>query len=240
MKKIVLTTAILAIGAVAAQAGMFTNDIAGVANNVNGADATVGTALTTTLITDNTAPPQTLVVTLSDLNLDDTGGLANDSIALTFTATGDGQNLQTSGTGAAGWLSSGGTTLNADGEFVAFTYTSMTITADDMTGVSASFLGFTEVTMGSWAGGHISDVNGTAYPYIDGVQNKFIELANVASVTTGYFTTSGSAGSFRPENYNFQIEIDAPVDNIPEPATLGMVAAFGGAILFIRRRVRFF
>ncbi len=237
MKKLVLTTAILAIGAVAAQADVFINDITGVANASNKGSAEVGTVVTTKLIVDNDPSGTTMIVTLSDLNLDDQGGLANDSIALTFTATTDGGTLQTSGSTAAGWLSSGGNTMNL-GSYVEFAYTSAAITADDLTGISVDFLGFTSLQMGSWGNGNSAIVNGVAYSTSDGVENKNIDLTtdgNTLNLT--HVKTEGNSGGTRPENYDLQLEITAPVTNIPEPATLGMVAAFGGAVLFIRRRL---
>ena len=239
MKKLVLTTAILAMGAGAAQATIV--DVTFLNNSGVGTTTTLGSiGLTTQIAPSDIAPPQNLVYTISGLNLDGIGG-ANDSVQLNFTATTDGQNIFARLT-AAGWLSSGGSTLNGNGavpgadEFLTMTFTSMDITADDMTGVSGSFLGFTSVQMGSWGGSHTSVVNGVTYGSVDGVENKNIDLTtdgnslNDLSVTTA-FVDGISAGSFRPEKYDFQIEV------IPEPATLGMVAVCGGAILFIRRKL---
>ena len=47
----------------------------------------------------------------------------------------------------------------------------------------------------------------------------------------GDFSGSGFQGGWQMEY--------VVMDTIPEPATIGMVAAFGGAILFIRRKMRF-
>ena len=231
----------MGIFAGAAQAAEQIIDVTFLNNSGVGTTTSAGTiALTTQIAPTDIAPPQDLVYTISDLNLDDIGG-NNDSVQLTFTATTDGQNIFARLT-AAGWLSSGGVTLNGNGavpgadEFLTMTFTSMDITADDMTGVSGSFLGFTSVQMGSWGGGHTSVVNGVTYGSVDGVENKNIDLTidgnslNDLSVTTA-FVDGISAGTFRPEKYDFQIEV------IPEPATLGIVAVFGGALLFIRRKM---
>lgn len=242
MKQTYLAILGLLLVAGTSQAALIT--VTGAANSTTRGTADLGSVLTTTLVTDNTAPPQALAVTVSGLNVDGIGG-DNDSVVLAFTVTTDGQNIQTSGTTQAGWLSSGGVTLNANGEFVQVDYAGMSVDLNGLAGSGngtsgESFLGFTGVGLGSWAANHVAVVNGISQAYVDGTADKHIALPNDPSIKSWFDTAANtgaaldSAGSWRPENFDFQFE----VNTIPEPTSLGLMAALGGAIFFIRRRRR--
>lgn len=224
--------------AVASHAATIT--VGGAANSTTAGAATFGSVLTTTLIADNSTSPQNMVITVSALNIDGSGG-DNDSVTLTFTATTDGQNIQTSGTAAAGWLSSGGTTLNADGEFVQMSFTSMSVDLNGGTGngngiSGESFTGFTALDLGSWGAGHLAYVvldSGTVQ--VDQASNASgdVTFAASQSVRTTFDTsqTTPSAGSYRPTNYDFDFEVNL----VPEPST-ALLGAFGLLALLRRRR----
>lgn len=56
-------------------------------------------------------------------------------------------------------------------------------------------------------------------------------------ITSGQLTGNGVAG-FGAVQASVNLDGDTVIVAIPEPATLGLVAAFGGAMLFLRRRFR--
>ncbi|VGO15401.1 hypothetical protein PDESU_03984 [Pontiella desulfatans] len=117
-------------------------------------------------------------------------------------------------------------------EWVKFTLDSGLVVADD---ASYSFLmtfdsssganndhkwGFRRDSTGVYAGGNqFEGRNNASYNIADWDTGGGTEWNNVSSIA----------------NDDFLFAVDATV--IPEPATLGLVAAFGGAVLFIRRRL---
>ena len=192
-----------------------------------------------TFVADDVAPPQPLAYTITGLDIDGAGG-ANDAIVVSFTVSTDGQNLQTiwdAGLGVpknAGWLSSGGNTLNADGEYVQLDFASMSVDLNGgMGNGSGSFNGFSAVRFGSFAAaGEVGVANGLIQD-LD-TQGKDLDLTaggldpNVKMI---YDAAQGSVGNgYRPESWSFQVTV------IPEPGTLGLVALFGGVLLCRRRR----
>ncbi len=62
------------------------------------------------------------------------------------------------------------------------------------------------------------------------------DVAVGAGAAVGGIQISTDNGSYTSAGGIFLDNIEADVTAIPEPATLGMVGAFGGAVLFIRRR----
>ncbi len=258
MKKLVLATAILAIGAVVAQAAViemnrFSNSDHSSPDqgsfpatgwvSTDGGTTTNATAVydVSTFITDDVASPQPLAYTVTGLDIDGVGG-ENDQIVVNFIVSGVGGNLQTkwdtSGTpqpGAAGWLSAGGVTLNVSGEYVQFDFASLSVDLNGGTGNgSGTFDGFSEAGIGAFNSvGETAVANGLALEYVaDG--SKVIDLTGGgldSNLQVIYDTSLGAVGAWRPEAWSFQVTA------IPEPATLGLVMAFGGGILFIRRKL---
>ncbi|MDF7823597.1 PEP-CTERM sorting domain-containing protein [Pontiellaceae bacterium B12227] len=64
--------------------------------------------------------------------------------------------------------------------------------------------------------------------------NQVITLAATTINEITFTATQDINGAVRPSDLGSTIELE--VTAIPEPATLGMVALFGGGVLFIRRR----
>lgn len=75
--------------------------------------------------------------------------------------------------------------------------------------------------------GSVLNINGTGQMVI---ANNYVDIVNA------YFTAGKIASDLGAIQATFA-DGKTTVIAIPEPATLGMVAAFGGAILFIRRRL---
>jgi hypothetical protein len=228
MRKRLLATAFLAMGAVSSQALEIT--VTGAANSTAKGTSSEGTLTTIVadLIVDNVSSNGTLGHTITGLSLDTTGA-GNDSVRIEFYVNGDGnQILQTSGTGSAGWLSPGGTTLNANGEYIQL---SNTLVRVDLNGVpgsgSGSFVGFTKVAFGSWNadGSHVATANGLATP-ADGSE-KILVLPSDPTLKTWFDTTANTgaprdaAGSWRPEGWDFVI--DVVQSGIAETAFTGAV-----------------
>lgn len=221
-----------------------TVSVSGAANSTAQGSSDFGTFSTALagLVGDNTSPPQTLTHTVSGLTIDG-HGLANDSVVLNFTITTDGQNIQTSGTSAAGWFSSGATTLNGNGEFVQIDYASMTVTLSGGGATATeSFIGFTGVSFGSWAAGHTATANGLSITFDDQIvdDNRFLDLSGGGadpSLKTLFDTAANNgsgtdaAGSWRPEGWDFQFEVTA----VPEPSSTALIG-LGGLALILRRR----
>jgi hypothetical protein len=254
MKKVLLITAILALGAVAAQATVielnrFSNtdhsspgfDGSFPATgwiSTDGGSTTNATAVydVSTFVADDVASPAPLAYTVTGLDIDGVGG-ANDQVVVNFTVNTDGQNLQTVWSGTepqnAGWLSSGGTTLNANGEYVQFDFASMSVDLNGGTGNgSGTFDGFSAVSFGSFTvAGEVGVANGLTLALADGKDLDLTAGGLDSNLQMVYDTAQGSVGGgYRPEAWSFQVTV------IPEPATLGMVLVIGAGLLFIRKR----
>lgn len=162
------------------------------------------------------------------------------------TAGGSGLNTIAVGYGVAG-----GAEANRMGPGDTMTFTFSDLSA----GITAlNFVGFiSENDTGAWAMGSATANNAAADTM----------LINGTPFVAGAFTDTAPALSFSPDGHPgyvyqtldtavaanasdaFEIGMSAGTvrlqglqfEAIPEPATLGMVAAFGGSILFIRRRL---
>lgn len=212
---------------------------------VSGPGTSAGTTYTvTSQVPDNSASPGTLGVTIANIDIDGFGG-ANDTAVLTFTVTTDGQPIQTHETNA-GWFSSGpdttaGGRLNADGEYVTLAPVAVNPVVVNLNGGSGngsgSFAGFTGVDMGAWGNGDAAVV------VHDGGLVSFSEATNATgeitfaasqSLQSIFDVSNGAAGTWRPENFDFQVTFGhTPV---PEPSSAMLLGAFLGLGLLVRRR----
>ena len=172
-----------------------------------------------TFIADNVVPPQPLAYTVTGLNIDGEGG-DNDQVVINFSVSTDGQNLQTVWSGTepqnAGWLSSGGTTLNANGEYVQFDFTSLSIDLNGGTGNGfGTFDGFSAVSFGSFTvAGEVGVANGLTQAIADGKELDLSDGGLDSNLQVIYDTTQGSVGGgYRPEGWSFQISTSG--DPIP-------------------------
>jgi hypothetical protein len=100
---------------------------------------------------------------------------------------------------------------------------SVTFSIDDIQG-NVEFRGFTTVDRYAFTTPRTWDINGQNI-----TTGSDDALALTAPITGSMTITGLTTDATRLEG--FQIEV------IPEPATLGMVALFGGGILFIRKRM---
>ncbi len=255
MKQLVVLSAIFAIGTVATEAAVIQmNRFSNTDHNspvtdtqypAKGWVSTDGGASTnasavydvSTFVTNDVALSHPLAYTVTGLDIDGVGG-ANDKIVVKFTVTGVGGNLQTSWGNSepnnAGWLSAGDLTLDADGEYVQFDYVSMSVDLNGGTGNgSGTFNGFSAVEIGAFEGGDTAVANGITLAYSSG--SKTIDLTPGgldSNLQVIYDSAQGSTGAgYRAADWSFEVEA------IPEPASMGLIMAFGGAIFFIRRKL---
>jgi len=240
-KKLALLVFLLSFGS--AQA--VTISITGAANSTDVGSSDIGTFAATELIDDDTAnaasaADRTMTYTISGLTID-ADGTANDSVTVNLVVTTDGQNIQTSGAMQAGWLASGDITMNANGEQLTIGFGSISsVLSGGGSPDSLTFNGFSAVSWGSWASGHVAVVNGVSNAYDDGnVGNEFNKLQTVSgnSLETVFDSAANTGaaqdadGSWRPEGWDFSVTVTA----VPEPGTSALFG-LGGMILLLRRR----
>lgn len=189
-----------------------------------------------TFVADDVASPAALAYTVTGLNIDGVGGF-NDSFVINFTVSTDGQNLQTNWSGTepqnAGWLSSGGNTLNSNGELVQFDFSSISVNLNGGSdnGVG-SWLGFTGGSIGAFAAGEIAIVNGNLHEFdVDGNPFDLTAGGNDNNLQVLRDTNAGASGSYRPESWSFQVEVNV----VPEPSSAALLG-LGGLALILRRR----
>ncbi len=212
-------------------------------------DASAGSTGSTVFAVSNDirngdSSPQTLEYTVSGLNIDGVGGF-NDSFVIQFTVTTDGQNFNVLQDSSdlpknAGWLSSGETSLNANGEYVQFQFAAMTVNLNGGTNNgTGAWLGFTSASVGSWGSNDVATFNGISRAYnsddskvfdltAGGNDNSLIADFDTAANTEG---TLDAAGAWRPEAWSFQVEVNA----VPEPSSTALIG-LGGFALILRRR----
>ncbi len=256
MKKLLLFAAILAMGTSMAQADVTINlnkfsntDHASPGADgaypvtgwisTDGGSTTNGSAVydVSTFIADNVAPPQPLTYTVTGLDIDGVGG-ENDQIVVSFTISGVGGNLQTvwdSGAGVpknAGWISAGGNTLDADGEYVQFDFASLSVDLNGGTdNGSGTFDGFSEIGIGAFTvAGEVAVANGLTVALDDGL-GKTIDLTGGgldSNLQVIYDTAQGSVGGgYRPEAWSFQVTINivpVPPNEFTDESADGMWA----------------
>lgn len=235
------TSAALAALLTIGSAQAVTIAITGAANSTDRGASDTGTWTVDELVADDTAnaaaaADRTIQYTVSGLTID-ADGAADDSVTITLLVTTEGQNIQTSGTTANGWLSSGGTTMNSNGEQLTIAFNSISAalsgggSADTLT-----FDGFTAASWGSWASGHVAVLNGVSNAYVDGTTNKSQSTSGNSLVT--WFDTAAitgaaddAAGSWRAESWNFGFTAAV----VPEPSSAALLG-LGGLALILRRR----
>lgn len=186
-----------------------------------------------TFILDDVAQPANLAYTVGGLDLDGSGG-NNDSFVVTLVVSTDGQNIRTLDNGSeprnAGWLSSGGTTLNADGEFIQFDFLSLSVNLNGGTGNgSGSFDGFTAARVGAFGAGDIARVNGTNV--INGTDSALVDLTPEgldSNLRFSFETAAGTAGTYRPDHFSIQLSV------VPEPSSITLLGL--SSFLLLRRR----
>lgn len=239
------TAAILGLALTATAANAATISITGAANATNKGAASDGIWTVDGLVGDNTAngaaaADRTITYTVSGLTLD-ADGTADDSVTISLLVTTEGGNIQTSGTTAAGWLSSGGTTMDGNGDQLTIAFDS--ISANLSGGGSAdtlSFDGFSQISWGSWGAGHVAVVNGVSNAYVDGTTNKTQSVSGNSLVTE--FNTAAitgadadAAGTWRAEGWDFAFTAEVNAVAVPEPSSTALLG-LGGLALILRRR----
>lgn len=180
-----------------------------------------------------TASPITLGVTWSGLNLDGIGG-ANDSITFDYIVTTSRDNFATTldtRAGTAGWGVDGYNIATTDD---LFRLSLANVAVSDDAGGSIVFDGFSQMNVRVNTLGTDMSVNvngGTAVDIVNAAVGDFyainFDLNTVATLGVPSFTD----GNVRFTASDLQFSY-----TIPEPATMGLVAAMGGGLLFIRRR----
>ncbi|MDZ8117792.1 PEP-CTERM sorting domain-containing protein [Pontiella agarivorans] len=185
---------------------------------------------------DDTATTFTFDLRWTGLNLDDVGA-DNDYIDYTFRLTSSNGNVDLNGQGmrASGGAWQVGDTLTLE-------YVSSSVTADTA-GLSANFTGFTSAGLGT--SGNASTANGDSVAaLINGIgvtnvmdgtgayqyKNKNVDFAATDSVVWELTQRDNTTVNGWTRNMSYGFEI------VPEPGTLGLIAVFGGGVLFIRRR----
>lgn len=206
-----------------------------------------GTVSDGTLVRDanvvDGAGPQTLTYTVSGLTID-SDGIANDSVTISFTATASGNinsgfNNASQGFFAVGsWLSAGQWTR------MDFASISLGLSSGDPS-YTASFDGFTELSVQLAGGGETGDdgstdkftVNGVTYADTNGAGEEPISSAIPINnddfiLLTGVETATGTGttgGTYRHLDMNFQFTV------VPEPSSTALLG-LGGLALALRRR----
>lgn len=235
------TTALLALALSATAAQAVTIAVTGAANSTAVGSSDFGSFAATELVADDTAnaaaaADRRITYSISGLTID-ADGTADDSIFINFLVTTDGQNIQTSGATQSGWLSSGGTSMNSNGDQLTIAFESISTTlSGGGSATNLSFDGFSAVSWGSWAAGHVAVVNGVSNAYVDGTTDK-TQATSGNSLETVYDTAANTGaaldanGSWRAEGWNFSVS----VDTVPEPSSTALLG-LGGLALILRRR----
>lgn len=170
-----------------------------------------------TVVSHNAAKTGTIAYEISGLELGGSG-VSNDSVVVTFDVEAN-ANLTTA---AAGWLGTTGNFIDQAADYITLSFNSMDVKIDGSSDAGAtaasSFTGFDRMGFAGMGAGETNVVNG-----VEGTA-AFQSFAYTDSITASF-----GAGSYRPANWSFDLEV------IPEPATMGLVGLFGGGILFIRR-----
>ncbi|MFC4991479.1 sulfatase-like hydrolase/transferase [Rubritalea tangerina] len=188
------------------------NAAANTTNAGNQGTSSLGTLTCSTPVADNsaaTAPGQIQQFTISNIDVNNNGG-NNDNVIITFRITGSG-NVQTN-TSGSGWLSPGSNALSNNGQSLTISFESIQVNLDGGTNNgSASFQGFSAVTMGNWDNASdTATINGQQFTY-NNIVNETLTLSNQNqnSLTFSYQTASGDSGSWRPLGTHFSINIES-------------------------------
>ncbi len=200
----------------------------------NQGTSSIGTLACSSLVIDNSsgeAPGQLQQFTISDLDLNDSGG-NNDAIVINFRVSSSGE-VTTSGTTAAGWLAGGqGNSMDADGESLSISFSQIEVFIDgQLSTMDASFLGFDGISMGSWDYDEVNSspldqatINtGTFAASEDDQKILFTTSPKPQTIALSYDSAGGDFGSWRVLSYDFGIQIDSTT---PTDPTTPVISAF--------------
>jgi hypothetical protein len=225
MKKLIVIPAVLFVAALA-QAALV---------SVTGANWTGATVDSGSVATGGTVPAETF--TISNLTIDDDGA-NNDSIIVLLSISGSTDFKATASTITWGtddqWHNNTVTSIAA-GDSMKLVLSLQSYALSD---VSKSLVADFDITAcGVIRGNNPPTTTDKADVYYDDVLTDSARLMNNGTLSTT--VTGADSIEFINAGGNFSInalDFDVTTTVIPEPATLGLVAAFGGAVLFIRRR----
>jgi len=222
------------------------NDGTLVGNRAGNGTTNTATYDVSDFIADGDSSGSTLQYTFGGLDIDGIGGF-NDQVVINFTVTGHSTLTTLMDTTPdpdvprnAGWLSSGGQRLDANGDFTQLDFSTMSVNLNGGSGNgSGTFGGFSEVELGSFnTSGDIAVVNSSSYAF-DSVGN-IIDLSpggndsslNVSWVD-GTSATPGGTPGYRIDNFSFEFTA------VPEPGSLALFSSgIALSILMLRRRRR--
>lgn len=225
MKNILALITVAAMGASLAQAAVIS--FTGV--NEEGAAVDSGS-----VILGGSIPTKTF--TVSGLTLD-ADGANNDSIVVLLSISGSVDNKATASTITWGtdnqWHNNSATSI-AGGDSMKFVLSLQSYALSD---VSKSLTADFDLTaFGVIRGNNPPNSNDKSHVYYDGVQLDTARPMNNGTLSTT--ATGADSIEFIRSNGNFSInalDFNVTTTVIPEPATFGLVVAFGAGILFIRR-----
>lgn len=117
--------------------------------------------------------------------------------------------------------------MKVGGDFQDFSVLSLDIGANDSNG---EFVPAVQGFLDGAAIWSITPTLGASIPYTSATVGNLTDMIDQIVWTTGESTTPGAAFGNTIDNLS--------VDAIPEPATLGLIGIFGGAMVFIRRHLK--
>jgi hypothetical protein len=193
------------------------------------------TLAVTDQVTNNSTSPQTIEITISNLDINGSSS-ADDKVILSFIVSTDGQNIQTvTGSNQTGWFSSGGGTLNASGEYIRVAFSQLEIQLDggtDSGNYTGTFNGFTHAEFGSWGTGDIGTMNGTEITAgANPNTTREVDLSGSPTYVKVEYTGT-SAGDFRLKDMNFTFDV------VPEPSAFTLFAGTSFLLRIGRRQRR--
>lgn len=114
-------------------------------------------------------------------------------------------------------------------------------------GVSSTTVDFANSTASqqlTWTFDYLALDSSTTYYYVFANDTTAATVADSSNLTTSGFElnvgnpyTGGQAYQANGTGADWDFEFEAVTNSIPEPATMGLFAAFGGAVFFVRRKL---